>query len=176
MKHFILVFLLFFLAPAKAVDLFGMQLQDASRNQLRNALIKSGVRLISEAGDAVFYDTYNSEQVLLNSTHLYLGFVKQDGKFAFAEYEFNGLQQQAMLQKLIAKYGKAQKSNGKYLTDATWTWQINSIIITLKTDWQAYKTRLTYYNPVMLKRLKQEQQAYLAGVDRQQSNFPEQAY
>lgn len=176
MKRYLFIFLLVFVLPAKAVDLFGVKLQDASRDQLRNAVINSGISLISEAGDDVFYDVYNSNQVLHNSSRLYLGFVKKDGKFAFAEYEFNGLQQQEMLQKLNAKYGKARKSNGKYLTDAAWSWQINSITITLQTDWQAYKTRLNYQNPAALKQLKQERLAFQSGVKRQQSIFPEHAY
>lgn len=176
MKYFTAIIFLLFLTPLKAVDLFGIQLQDASRNQLRNAVLKSGIRLISEAGDEDSYDIYNSEPLLLNSSRLYLGFVKKDEKFAFAEYEFNGLKQQEMLQKLIAKYGKAEKSNGKYLTDASWKWQQNSIIISLKTDWHNYKTRLTYQNPAALKQFKQERQAYLAEVNRQRGIFQELAY
>ena len=176
MKNFIIILLLVCSVQAQAVDLYGVQLREASRDQLLNALKNSGIRLISEAGKDDFYDVYDSSQVLPNSTRFYLGFVKKDGKFAFAEYEFNGLQQRQMLQRLIAKYGKARKINGQYLTDASWTWQIDSITISLKADWGAYKTRLTYQNPAALKQLKQERRVFLAGAEKQQDLLSQQTY
>lgn len=176
MKRLIFIILLVFIHPAQAVDLFGVNLQDASRGQLRNALKNSGIRLLSEAGVDALYDVYKSDQLLHNSTRLYLGFVNKDKQFAFAEYEFKGLRHQELLQKLITKYGKAQKTGGKYFNDGSWKWKIDSITISLETDWQAYKTRLTYKNPVAMQQLKQEQRLLQAKTNQQQKKFVKQAY
>lgn len=176
MKYFLFILLFLVLAPAQAVELFGVQLGQASRDQFRSAIKKSGAKLISEAGIDEFYDVYESSRILHNSRRLYLGFVKKDGKFAFAEYEFNGLQQRGLLAKLVEKYGKGQKTSGKYLSDTSWQWQVNGIHITLQSDWQAFTTRLVYRNPDALKLLKQEQTSHLANLNQQQDAYLRFAY
>ena len=88
----------------QAVDLFGVRLLNSSRDQLRTAVKNAGTTLISEAGEATFFDVYDSQAVLPGSQQLYLGFVKKDKRFAFAEYSFQGLQQPQMVQKLTNKF------------------------------------------------------------------------
>lgn len=172
MKYLLIFVLLAAISPAKAVELFGIKLLDASRDSFRVAVRNSGISVISEAGDDAFYDVYNSSEALQNLSRFYFGFVKKDRKFAFAEYEFRGLQQQRLLQKLNEKYGKGQKTKGKFITDTEWTWQVNAIKISLKPDWNAYKTRLIYQNPDALQRLRQEQSNFTAGINQKEiKNF-----
>lgn len=172
MKASILILLFCLMMPVQAVELFGVKLLESSRDQLRNAVKKSGVELISESGDDSFFDVYASGDVLQGSRYLYLGFVKKDNRFAFAEYEFDGLQPQVMLEKLIEKYGKASKTTGQFITDQAFSWKSDGITIGLYTDWSAYKTRLTYHNPDTLNLLKLEQQKHF--INRKQQDAKDQ--
>lgn len=173
MKIILMVLLCGAISNVNALELFGIELQNASRNQLRTAVKNSGVQLISEAGEGNFFDVYDSSEVFKSSTRLYLGFVKENNKFAFAEYEFNGLQNGPVLRQLIQKYGKATKSRGLYLSDSAWNWQIDSIQISLQTDWPAYKTRLIYQDTQALQQLRQEQAGFLAEASQQVNKNPD---
>ena len=172
-----LLLLLITLCPSLfAAELFGVALVDASRDQLRNAVKQAGITLVSQAGDDAFFDVYNSEGVLPGSTHLFLGFVKQDQTFAFAEYLFSGLQQPDLLQKLTSKYGEPRVNSGQFLTDQHYRWESQGVIIELSPDWQNYQTHLTYFLPQRLKQLRLEQKSFQATVTSQQSLFNQQAY
>lgn len=166
-KPIILFLLLWGTTSAYAAELFGIGLLNATQNKLRKAVKKAGATLIKNAEKDTFFDRYSSEGLLQGSSKLYLGFVKKDRKFAFAEYEFDGLLQPRMLQKLTAKYGKGRASKGKFLSDKTYTWQSAGITIELSPDWQSYQTRLTYYNPAALQRLREEQQQYKGKLNQQ---------
>ena len=167
MKIILMVLLCGAISNVNALELFGIDLQTASRDQLRIAVKNSGIQLISEAGNSDFFDIYDSSQVFKSSTRLFLGFVKKTNKFAFAEYEFNGLKKGPVLRQLIQKYGKATKSRGVYLSDSAWSWQIDSIQISLQTDWQAYKTRLIYEDTLALQQLRQEHAGFNAEANQQ---------
>ena len=110
------------------------------------------------------------------SVHLYLGFVKQDQSFAFAEYSFNGLRQPVLLQRLNAKYGKATIKQGEFMSDQSYIWQSDQITISLSYDWQNYQTRLTYSRPDKLELLRQEQAEYRRQLALQGDDYLEQAY
>ena len=176
MKFLILLPLICFALSAHAVQLFGVDLQNANQQQLRTAVKNAGVKLISEAGDEDFFDVYDSTSVLAGSTHLYLGFVKKDKQFAFAEYAFSGLKQPFMVQKLEQKYGKAQVSTGRFQSDRRFSWQSNGISITLYTDWANYQTRLVYFKPDALTLLRQEQQQFKIGQVEQKDQEQVAAY
>lgn len=102
------------------------------------------------------FDSYHSSNVLPGSSRLYLGFVRQDSQFAFAEYEFIGYKYKEMLARLIQKYGSAKIIRGKFISDNEYLWQKDGIKISLKSDWQNYRTRLSYVNPNALRQLKIE--------------------
>lgn len=149
--------LLGFSAPGQALELFGVDLQSTSRDELRNAVKEAGVVLIREGGDDEWFDVYDSSPVLNGSSRLYLGFVKQNQQFAFAEYEFNGINPASMLRNLAGKYGTAKIRKGRYLSDRTYHWQLDGIDIQLTSDWQNYKLRLSYIIPANLASLQAEQ-------------------
>ena len=146
-----------FSAPVQALELFGVDLESTTRDELRDAVKQSGVVLIREGGDDEWFDVYDSSSVLAGSSRLYLGFVKQSQQFAFAEYEFNGVNPAPVLRSLSGKYGAAKVSQGRYLSDKTYHWQFDGIEIRLSSDWQNYKTRLSYVNPANLASLQAEQ-------------------
>lgn len=160
----------------QGAELFGVDLASTERDELRNAVKNAGLKLISEAGDDRFFDSYESNSVLPKSTRLYLGFIKQDQKFAFAEYEFDGLKHPVLVEKLNQKYGKATLKPGKFLTDQTYRWQSGGVEIDLYVDWSNYKTRLVYSIPEQLGRLKQEKTAFRAQTGEAPLVFNDAAY
>ncbi len=153
---FITLILLVASGNLAAVELFGLQLANASQNQLRDAAKKAGVILIRESNESLWFDSYDSSSVLPGSSRLYLGFVRKDQRFAFAEYEFVGLKHAQMLTRLNQKYGPGKISRGKFISDHEYRWQQDGVQIIFKTDWQNYRTRLSYVNPITLKQLKIE--------------------
>ena len=154
----ILITLILLLASNKlaAVELFGLELASSTQKQLRDAAKKAGVILIRESDGSSWFDSYDSSNVLPGSSRLYLGFVREDQRFAFAEYEFVGFKHSQMLNRLNQKYGPGQKSRGKFISDHEYRWQQDGVQIILKTDWQNYRTRLSYVSPTALMQLKKE--------------------
>ncbi|MCP4388073.1 MAG: hypothetical protein GY802_07245 [Gammaproteobacteria bacterium] len=146
--------------PTPALELFGVVLETSSRDELRAATRDAGLVLLREGGEDNWFDVYDSSTVLGGSTRFYLGFVKQDLRFAFAEYEFRGLNRKQLLHHLKRKYGKAEVRGGRYVSDRSYHWQRDGIRIELSSDWQNYKTRLTYLIPQNMSDLLAERSAY----------------
>jgi len=176
MKLFLLLFLCCIYTPAYAAELFGVNLNGATRDELRLAVENAGVKLIQYAGQGSFYDVYQGKAVLYKAKQLYLGFVKKDKRFAFAEYEFSGLKHPILLNKLNEKYGLAKLVKGKFLTDRSYSWVSKGTQITLSPDWKAYKTRLIYSDPAALKELRNEQKLFKIALGRQYAVYLDQAY
>jgi len=154
---------LYLLAPAAtALELFGVELASSDRDGLRAAVKQAGVKLIREGGDEVFFDVYDSAAVLDGSSRLYLGFVRASRQFAFAEYEFNGVDTRIMLDRLRARYGDAEVRHGRYITDRSYRWNRDGIEIRLRSDWQNYRVRLSYTHPQNLAALLDEKAAAIA--------------
>ena len=169
MRLFLLPLLLLAL-PASAVELFGVDLASAQRDTLRQAVRQAGAELISEAGDNDFFDAYRSDTLLADSRRLYLGFVKADGAFAFAEYEFPQLRNPRMLRKLTERYGPPERISGKFLTDTEYRWRQPPVEITLRQDWPAHALRLIYARPDQLARLQAERSAAEAARMKEQDS------
>lgn len=172
----LLLLLLVPLSQALAVDLFGVDLATTERDAMRDAVKTAGLNLISEAGDDAFFDSYESDSVLPSSTRLYLGFVKEDRKFAFAEYEFAGFKHPVLKQKLIGKYGQPSVETGQFLTDQAYVWKLDDVEIALRIDWPNYKTRLVYSIPQQLARLAQERALFQSQTGEVPLVFNEAAY
>lgn len=156
------ILLLVLAPPALALELFGVALESSSRDQLREAAREAGLVLIREGGEDNWFDIYDSSAVLAGSVHFYLGFIKQDQRFAFAEYEFRGLNSKSMLRRLSARYGAPQVQGGKFLSDRSYRWQRDGVEIRLASDWQLYRTRLSYVIPANMADLLAERSTYLA--------------
>lgn len=144
---------------AIALELFGLDIEKSRQIELRNAAKQAGVKLIRESGDDIWFDSYDSSAVLPLSRRLYLGFVKQDKRFAFAEYEFVGFGHAQILRSLNQKYGPPEIINGTYISDRKYRWNLDGIEIELNIDWSNFRTRLTYIEPEAFAALKKEQSA-----------------
>jgi hypothetical protein len=160
LRHLLALLLLALGTPAAALELFGVALESVSRDELRAAAAQAGLLLEREGGEDTWYDVYDSSTVLAGSTRFYLGFVKQDQRFAFAEYEFRGLSHKRLLRQLKLKYGEAEVQGGRFVSDHRYRWQRDGIQIELSSDWQRYSTRLTYLIPQNMRDLLAERAAY----------------
>ena len=176
MKLILLLLLCCVYPQGYAAELFGVALTGATQGKLRDAVKKAGIKLVQQSGKDTFYDVYKGDSVLHKADHLYLGFVKKDKKFAFAEYEFSGLKQPVLLNKLNKKYGLANLVKGKFITDSSYSWVSKGIQITLYQDWRAYKTRLIYFNPTALMQLRSEQKLFDIPSNQQVAVYLEKAY
>ena len=144
-------------SPAAALDLFGVALESAGGDELRRAVVDAGMVPIREGVADEWFDIYDSSAVLAGSARFYLGVVKQDQRFAFAEYEFRGLNPKPILQRLTAKYGAADEIQaGRYLSDRGYRWRRDGIDIELVSDWQNYRFRLSYIDARNLADLQAE--------------------
>ena len=148
--------------PAPGLELFGVALEARSRDQLGTAAEEAGLILLREGGEDVWFDVYDSSAVLAGSLHFYLGFTRQDQRLAFAEYEFTGLDTKPMLGRLKARYGAPEVRSGKFISDRSYRWQRDGVEIRLASDWQNYRTRLSYVVPANMTDLLAERAAYFA--------------
>ncbi|MDH3535567.1 MAG: hypothetical protein OER87_07470, partial [Gammaproteobacteria bacterium] len=145
------------------LDLFGVALESAGGDELRRAVAEAGMVPIREGGEDAWFDIYDSAAVLDGSTRFYLGVVKQDQRFAFAEYEFRGLNPKPILRRLITKYGAADEIRaGRYLSDRGYRWRRDGIDIELVSDWQNYRFRLSYVDARNLADLQAEKASFAA--------------
>jgi hypothetical protein len=159
-----------------ATMLFGVDLQLATRDEMRTAVRNSGAKLIKEAGSDDFFDEYGSGSLLQGSSRLYLGYVKKDNRLAFVEYQLEGLHHPQMIQKLTIKYGKPETVSGKFFSDNRHQWLSDGVKILMYQDWAAYKTRLLYYLPQNLSDLRLEYQQFKASSSSTQVTDSDQVY
>ena len=161
-----------FIPPAFGAELFGVALQSATLEQLRDAAKQSGAVLIRKGDESEWFDVYDSQDLLPGSSKIYLGYVKETRQLAFVEYEFFGLKQPGMLNKLRLKYGNGITEKGKFVSDVGYRWQDEGIEILLGVDWQNYRTRLSYINPQVLQDLNKERaQALVTDLASEQSRY-----
>ncbi len=159
-----------------ATMLFGIDLQQATRDEMRTAVRNSGAKLIKEAGRDDFFDEYGSGSLLQGSSRLYLGYFKKDNRLAFVEYQLEGLHHPQMIQKLTIKYGKPETVRGRFYSDNRHQWLSDGVKILMYQDWAAYKTRLLYYLPQNLSDLRLEYQQFKASSSSTQVTDSDQVY
>ena len=146
----ILLLMLWLPGPAVALELFGVELEATTRDELREAVKQAGVELIREGGDEQLFDVYDASAVMPGSRRLFLGFEPDSQGLAFVEYEFVGLDLRRLLADLSAKYGEPEVDSGRFLSDRAYHWQRGAIQIRLLADWHNYRTRLSYIEPAAL--------------------------
>ncbi|MFV2033292.1 MAG: hypothetical protein ACC663_12420 [Gammaproteobacteria bacterium] len=163
-KVILLLILSFNGSSAIALELYGVDLGKSQQGELRSATENAGLKLIQQGGEDQWFDSYDSSDVLPLSRRLYLGFVKQDKRFAFAEYEFAGFDYRQILRNLKQKYGPPKLINGKYISDRKYRWIKDGIEISLQIDWRNYRTRLSYIEPAAFAALRKERPVSTVGV------------
>jgi len=155
-------------APAvAALELFGVDLAAAGRQQLRKAVLRAGA-VPEPQGDGQLFERYASAKLLDGSHTLYLGFTPDSGRFAFLEYELRPDYTAWMRAKLAAKYGEPQLDAGTFISDELHLWRVDGIEIHLRRDFDCYCSRLTYLAGEPLAGLREQHRARITD-ERQRS-------
>ncbi|GEM_PF-580663 len=157
---------------ATALELFGIDLATAERQQLRGAVLRAGA-VLERQGGAQLFDRYGSAQLLDGSRSLYLGFAPDSGRFAFLEYELRPDHSAWMRDKLVAKYGEPQIKPGTFISDALHLWRVDGIEIRLQRDFDCFCSRLAYVAPEALTKLREQRRA--GREDRRQRDLGRQS-
>lgn len=104
-------------AKSNQLELFGLPLKGASREQLRQALKQNGMRAKREENN-YWIDLYDPKGVLDGATRFSVGYVSRTGQFAFAEYSFEAFMDTGLVEKVInlvaSKYGRPTSLKGNY--------------------------------------------------------------
>jgi hypothetical protein len=154
MRNLLGLTLLFASFATSAVTLFGVDPATVGRAELRTAALSSGAKSIGNAATGAPFEIFRAQELLPGAETLYLGFDPESGAWAFAEYEFIGLEQPSILGILRAKYGNPEVTEPGFISDTAYHWQVDGVQISLYQDWPAYRMRLLYQNPAMMPRLR----------------------
>jgi len=99
------------------LELFGVSLKGATRDELRVAFKQNGLKATREE-DRYWVDTYAAEGVLEGANEFSAWYVAATGKFAYAEYSFPGFVDTQLVGKVIemvsTKYGRPTSQRGDY--------------------------------------------------------------
>lgn len=154
-RIFFILILLFNVSAAQAFDLFGTNINNESRNTLREVIRNNGAEVIREAGEDNWFDIYDMSAGFKQSKRLFVGYDKETARFAFAEYQLKYDYFHTMLLRLKAKYGNPEIRYGMFESDKKHIWQIDGIEIQLTQDWGLNVSRLIYSVPENLRVLRQ---------------------
>ena len=125
-------------APGE-VELLGVPLANATREQLRSALRKQNIGVVREK-DNYWYDLYKAETLLDEADQLSIGYVAATGNFAEVMYRLPSTVDTAQVQRAISlislKYGSPQSTNGSVsLGGMKATWQRGPMQIIVERGW-----------------------------------------
>jgi hypothetical protein len=138
-----------FAANQKPLELFGVTLKGASRDQLRQAIKQSGMHATRE-DNSYWVDTYDPLGVLEGATNFNAGYVAATGRFAFAQYTFSTFMDTQLVTKVInmvsTKYGGPDSLTGNAgLGPVTAKWNVGQgMQITVSRGWPDTTTYLLF--------------------------------
>ncbi|WP_322995584.1 hypothetical protein [Castellaniella sp.] len=137
------------MAAAPSLELFGTQLKNAKRDQLRQVFKQGGMSAVRE--DLRYWvDTYNSNGVLEGASQFEAGYVSKTGQFAYARYTFPGFMNAGLVKNVIdlvaSKYGQPASKRGRYdLGPVTATWKVaQNMKIEVSRGWPDTTTYLAF--------------------------------
>ncbi|MDH5425917.1 MAG: hypothetical protein OEY29_13060 [Gammaproteobacteria bacterium] len=140
---------------AAAFELFGVVINTAQRQQIRDAIRNSGAEVIREAGEENLYDVYDMSAEFRQSKRLYVAYEKTAGGFAFAEYQLPYAYLNTMLKRLRLKYGQPKINYGTYESDTKYLWNVDGVDILLTQEWDKNISRLVYSQQQQLLQVQQ---------------------
>ncbi|MDH5517925.1 MAG: hypothetical protein OEY36_08950 [Gammaproteobacteria bacterium] len=155
MQKYLLVIVLLLPAPLMAFELFGVNINQINRVDLRLAIRDSGAEVVREAGDDNWYDVYDMTSNFKQSKFLFVAYEKTTATFAFAEYHLPYDYFRSMLLRLTLKYGKPRVRYGNFESENRHYWTVDGIKIEITQNWNKNLTRLIYTQPEKLLPLQQ---------------------
>lgn len=158
-------------SEAKGLELFGTQLQGATRSELRTTLQKAGLQVVRE-DNRYWVDEYNASSVLDGASIFHVGYVAETGIFAYAEYTFKAFMDKGLVTKVAnmvsTKYGAPNnKSGNPQLGNVSYKWNFPSgMSVEVSRGWPDTTTYLTYID----KSAKAKMDAEITAEKKRQEN------
>ncbi len=168
-------------AEQKPLELFGVALKGASREQLRQAFKQNGLRAIRE-DSAYWVDGYDAQAVLDGASKFEAGYVDASGKFAYAQYTFPGVMDTQLVGKVInmvaTKYGRPRSRSGDYnLGPVTARWDLGQgMQIEVYRGWPDTTTLLRFLDATAYAQMRAEIDAATRAQERQQAKAQSKAF
>ena len=140
----------------RQLELFGVPLKGATRDQLRQALKQNGMRLISEDN---YVSLYDPQGVLEGATEFMFRYIPSmkvgfPDEFAIAIYKFPAFMDTQLVEKVIkmvsTKYGRPSSRSGRYKVgpvEAIWNMG-QGMRIKVERGWPDTTTYLSYYDQI----------------------------
>lgn len=150
-----------FAAEPRPLELFGITLKGATRDQLRQTFKQNGLRATREENN-YWVDTYDPQGVLDGASAFEAGYVGATGKFAYARYTFSGFMNTQLVGKVInmvtTKYGRPSSQNGSYgLGEVTARWNMGQgMQIEVSRGWPDTTTYLSFTDSVAYNQMRAE--------------------
>lgn len=146
---------------SEPLKLYGVNLATASRAQLRDAMAKAGLTMVTsnDLGD----DVYSAKGALKEADTLTLRYTKQN-EFAVATYVFPSFVDPGQIARvkamLVQKYGEPDETEGNdAVGPASATWQREGdMSVLVQRDWPSTTTRLYYAHRGHFQQLMDEEQ------------------
>jgi hypothetical protein len=151
-------------APPQSLELFGVKLKGATRDQLRQAF-KSGGLQPTRVDSKYWIDKYDPASVLEGASEFAAGYVGKTNTFAYAEYTFNGFMDPGLVTKVAkmvtSKYGPPSAHEGMdNLGNVTYRWNLpQGMVIMVTRGWPDTTTYLDFKDVAAFVALKAEVQA-----------------
>lgn len=148
-------------AEPKPLELFGVVLKGATRDQLRQTFKQNGLRATREENN-YWADTYDAQGVLDGASDFQAGYVAATGKFAYARYTFSGFMNTQLVGKVInmvtTKYGRPSSQNGSYgLGEVTAKWNMGQgMQIEVSRGWPDTTTYLSFTDSAAYNQMRAE--------------------
>jgi hypothetical protein len=148
-------------ADQKPLELFGVSLKGATRDQLRQTFKQNGLRAKREDNN-YWVDTYDAKGVLDGASDFQVGYVLATGNFAYAQYTFSGFMDTQLVGKVISmvatKYGRPASQSGNYgLGEVSAKWNMGQgMFIEVSRGWPDTTTYLNYIDSSANKQMNVE--------------------
>lgn len=167
--------------PPAQLELFGVQLKSATREQLREVFEAGGLQPV-RVEDKYWVDTYSAAGVLDGASGFIAGYVGRTGTFAFAQYEFEGFMDTGLVTQVATmvthKYGRAStRSGNEGLGPVTYTWKFpQGMTVSVSRGWPDTTTYLTFTDPVAHAEMRAEQEADKRAAERERAKAQTRAF
>jgi hypothetical protein len=168
-------------AEKKPLELFGVTLKGAVRDQLRQAFKQNGLRATRE-DKSYWVDTYDAKGVLEGAGEFQAGYLRDSGKFAYARYTFPGFMDTQLVGKVITmvsnKYGRPTSQQGQHrLGPVIAKWQLGQDMqIEVSRGWPDTTTLLAFIDASAYRQLNAEIDAEKAARAAQQAKSQSKAF
>jgi hypothetical protein len=163
------------------LELFGVPLKGATRNQLREALKRHGMRATRE-DDRYWLDFYDATDVLEGASEFCAGYVSATGRFDFAQYEFPAFMDTRMVERVVkmvsTKYGAPPSIKGRYgLGEVLASWNLEGgMEIEVSRGWPDTTTYLTFIDTAADAEMRSEIDAEKAAQERKKAEGQSHAF